>query len=62
VIPLYGLFEKTVLRDPLCQLLPLLVCGVCTALVLASQWFVGLLSDRNQSSQQHQSISKGARR
>ncbi len=62
MIPLYCLFEKTVLRDSLYQFLPLLLCGVCTALVLATQWFVGLLSDRNQSSQQHQSISKGARR
>ncbi len=62
MILLYYLFEKAILRDPLYLFLPLLLCGVLTALVLAVQWFVGLLSDRNQSSQQHQSISKGARR
>ena len=62
MIPLYRLFEEAVLRDPLYLFLPLLLCGIFTALVLAMQWFVGLRSDRNQSFQQHQSISKGARR
>ena len=62
MILLYCLFEKAVLRDPLYLFLPLLLCGVFTALVLAVQWFVGLCSDRDQNSQQHQSISKGARR
>jgi hypothetical protein len=62
VIPLDRLFDETILRDPLYLFLPFLLSGVFTALVLAVQWFVGLRSDRDQSFQQHQSISKGARR
>jgi len=62
VIPLYRLFEETVLRDPLYLFLPLLLSGALTAFVLAVQWLVGLRSGRDQSFQQNQSISKGASR
>jgi hypothetical protein len=62
MIRFYRLFQEAVLRDPLYLFLPLLLCGIFTAIVLAVQWFLGLRSDRDQSFQQHQSISKGARR
>ena len=62
MIPLYRLFEEAAHRDPLYLFLPLLLSGAFTAFVLAVQWFVGLRSDRDQSFQQHKSISKGATR
>jgi hypothetical protein len=62
VIPLYSLFEEVAVRNPMYLFLPVVVCGVFTVFVLAVQWFVGLRSDRDQSFQQHQSISKGAPR
>ena len=62
MIPLYRLFEEVALRDSLYLFLPLLLSGAFTVFVLAVQWFVGLRSDRDQSFQQQQSISKGATR
>jgi hypothetical protein len=41
---------------------PPAIAGLFTAAVYALQWFAGLLSDRDKSSQQDQSISKGADR
>jgi hypothetical protein len=40
--------------------LRLVIAGLFTAAVFAVQWFAGFLSDRDKSSQQHHSISKGA--
>ena len=62
MIPLYRLFEDAALRDPLYLFLPLFLSGVFTAFVLAARWFVGFRSDRDQTFEQHQSISKGATR
>jgi hypothetical protein len=62
VIPLYRLFDEAVVRDPPHLFLPLFLSGAFTAFILAVQWLVGLRSDRDQSSEQHQSISKGAPR
>jgi hypothetical protein len=46
--------------DPLYAFLPLALAGFTTAVILGVQWFIGLFSDRDQSCQQDQSISKGA--
>jgi hypothetical protein len=46
--------------DPLYAFLPLALAGFATAVILGVQWFVGPFSDRDQSFQQDQSISKGA--
>jgi hypothetical protein len=62
VIPLYRLFDETVVRHPLHLFLPLFLSGAFTAFVPAVQWLVGLRSDCDQSFEQHQSISKGAPR
>ena len=45
---------------PLRFFLPLAIAGLFTAAVFAVQWFAGLLSGRNKSSQQEHSTSKGA--
>jgi len=47
-------------NDPLYVFLPLALAGFATAVIFGVQWFVGLLSDPDQSFQQHQSLSKGA--
>jgi hypothetical protein len=47
-------------RDPLRPFLPLAIAGLFTAFIFAAQWFAGLFSDRNKTSQQDHSISKGA--
>jgi hypothetical protein len=60
MIPLYLAIEQAALRDPLYLFLPLLVSGAFTALVLTVQSLAGLLSDRDQRFQKHQSVSKGA--
>ena len=62
MIPLCCLFEEASLRDPPYLFLPLLLSGAFTVFVLAVQCLVGLRTDREQSFQQHQSISKGATR
>ena len=49
-----------VLRDSLCPFLPLAIAGLLTAAIFAVQWLASLLSDRDKSSQQDHSISKGA--
>ena len=46
--------------DPLYAFLPLALAGFTTAVVFSVHRFVGLFSDRDESSQQGQSISKGA--
>ncbi len=46
--------------DPLYPFLPLAIAGLFTAFIFAAQWFAGLFSDRNKSSQQDDSTSKGA--
>jgi hypothetical protein len=46
--------------DPLYAFLPLALAGFTTAVILGVQWFVGPFSDRDQSFEQDQSISKGA--
>jgi len=46
--------------DPVYAFLPLALAGFTTAVILGVQWFIGLFSDRDQSLQQDQSISKGA--
>jgi hypothetical protein len=45
---------------PLYAFLPLALAGFTTAVILGVQWFIGLFSDRDQSFEQDQSISKGA--
>jgi hypothetical protein len=45
--------------DPLHVFL-LALAGFTTAVILSVQWFVGPFSDRDQSFEQDQSISKGA--
>jgi len=62
VIFLYCLVQEAALRDPPHPFLPLALAGFTTAFIFGVQWFVGLFSDRDQSFQQHQSISKGAPR
>jgi hypothetical protein len=47
-------------RDPLRPFLPLAIAGLFTAFIFAAQCFAGLFSDRDKSSQQDDSISKGA--
>ncbi len=47
-------------RDPLRPFLPLAIAGLFTEAIFAVQWFAGLFSDRDKSSQQDDSISKGA--
>jgi len=49
-----------VAHDPLYTFLPLAISGLFTAAIFAVQWFAGLFSDRDSSSQQDHSISKGA--
>jgi len=46
--------------DPLYTFLPLALAALTTAIIFGVQRFVGLFSDHDQSSQQGQSISKGA--
>jgi hypothetical protein len=46
--------------DPLYAVLPLALAGFATAMIFGVQSFVGLLSNRGQDFQQHQSFSKGA--
>ena len=46
--------------DPLYAFLPLALAGLATAVILGVQWFVGPFSDRDQTFEQDQSISKGA--
>jgi hypothetical protein len=62
VIPLCRPYEEAVLRDPQYLFLPLLLSGALTVVVLGVEGHVGLRSDRRQSFEQHQSISKGAPR
>ena len=47
-------------RAPLRFFLPLAIAGLFTAAVFAVQWFAGLLSGRDKSSQQGHSKSRGA--
>jgi hypothetical protein len=60
MIPLSFLDPVAVAHDPLYALLPLAIAGFYTAFIFAAQWFAGLFSDRDKSSQQDHSISKGA--
>ena len=46
--------------DPIYVFLPLALAGFATAVILGVQWFVGPFSDRDQTFEQDQSISKGA--
>jgi hypothetical protein len=46
--------------DPLYTFLPLALAALTTAIIFGVQRFVGLFSDHDESSQQGQSISKGA--
>ena len=46
--------------DPLYTFLPLALAGLTTAAIFGVQRFAGLFSDHDESSQQGQSISKGA--
>lgn len=46
--------------DPLNTVLPLALAAFATAVVFSVHRLVGLFSDRDQSSQHDQSISKGA--
>jgi len=46
--------------DPLYTFLPLALAALTTAVIFGVQRFVGLFSDHDESSQQGQSISKGA--
>jgi|GEM_PF-5019935 hypothetical protein len=54
------LHPVTAAHDPLYPFLPLAIAGLFTAAIFAVQWFAGLFSDRNKSSQQDHPISKGA--
>jgi len=47
-------------HHPLCFFLPLAAALLFTASVFVAQWFAGLFSDRDKSSQQDHSISQGA--
>jgi len=49
-------------HDPLYPFLPLAIAGFFTAAIFAVQWFAGLFSDRDKSSQQDHSISQGVSR
>jgi hypothetical protein len=49
-----------VARDPLYAFVPLALAGFTTTLIFGVHRFVGLFSDHDESSQQGQSISKGA--
>jgi len=60
MILLPSLDPVAVAHDPLYPLLPLAIAGLFTAAIFAVQWFAGLFSDRDKSSQQDHSISKGA--
>jgi hypothetical protein len=46
--------------DPLYVFLPLALAGFATAIIFGVQWFVVVISVRDQGSLKHQSISKGA--
>jgi hypothetical protein len=46
--------------DPLYTFLPLALAALTTAVIFGVQRFVGVLADHDESSQQGQSISKGA--
>ena len=60
MIFLPALDPVAVAHHPLYLFLPLAIAGLFTAAIFAAQWFAGLFSDRDQSSQQDHSISKGA--
>jgi hypothetical protein len=60
VILLPFLHPVVVAHDPLYPFLPLAIAGLFTAAIFAVHWFAGLFSDRDKSSQQDDSISKGA--
>jgi hypothetical protein len=60
VILLPFLDPAAIAHDPLYPFLPLAIAGLFTASVFAVQWFAGLFSDRDKSSQQDHSISQGA--
>jgi len=45
--------------DPLYAFLPLALAGFTSAVIFGVQWFGGPFSDRDQSFEQDQSISKG---
>jgi hypothetical protein len=54
-------FDPAVLdHSPVRFFLPLAVALLFTASIFAVQWFAGLFSDRDKSSQQDHSISQGA--
>jgi hypothetical protein len=48
------------LTAPLFAFLPFALAGFATAIILGLQWSGTLFSARDQSSVQHQSLSKGA--
>ena len=60
MILLGSLDPGAVTHHALYSFLPLAVSGFFTASVFAVQWFVGVFSDRDKTSQQDHSISKGA--
>ncbi|MGB7434030.1 MAG: hypothetical protein WBR26_25160 [Candidatus Acidiferrum sp.] len=60
MILLPSLDPVPVAHDPLYPFLPLAIAGLFTAAIFAVQWFAGLFSDRDKSSEQDHSISKGA--
>ena len=53
---------NAVMHEPLSTVLALAVAGFFTASILLVQWFIGAFSDRDKSSKQDNSISKGASR
>ena len=62
MILLLSFDPNAVMQEPLSTVLALAVAGFFTASILLVHWFIGAFSDRDKSSKQDHSISKGASR